>query len=813
MTWLTTHPWRIAVLVFVTATILFTWPLASMPTRVLAAPQGPGDPYLNAWILGWDLQTLSTTPRALVNGRIFDANIFYPAQKTLAYSDHFLLPALVTLPVFLVGGSVVLCYNLVLLLSLLASALAMFALARALTGSTVAAVAAGLVWGFWPFHFAHLIHLQLQGMYFLPLAFLFLHRLVATTRRRDAVGLGVSVGLQAVASVYFGVITAVALVVGGVGLGVAVGRWRQTALLKRIALAIVIAGVIVAPVLWPYLEVQRKEGFVRNLYQAAQSEAVLAHYFRVPPDNAVYGRTGLLRPPVPAASTPMSALSPGAKGGPERELFVGFIAMGLGAFALWHVGWRGRRVVVWPFAALVVTGVVLSLGPDGVRPLYAWMHDHVFGFQAIRAPARFGALAAFGCAVLAAFGLAAIAVRRPRLAVALTVLMAVEYANAPLPFVGAPVLRTPVGQWLKQVGGPGAVLYLPLGLDADNTPFMLESLEHMRPIVNGYSGQRPAIFPGLVDTLRDLPAADALWTLRDLNVRFVVAPDRFTAQPDPTPLVERARFGNRTIYELVWTPAIEERLVRADVPAPPAAPEDLPFAVGEIATYRVLWSSGSAMTLSAGEIVFSVMPPAMPQAPPGDAFQFIVTVDTAPWVSAFFEARDRLFTLAGRDLLPSLHVQQLREGRRVLDRAAWFDPARRIVRTANGTIDDAKTGAALPLSSGARDPLTAFYFARAYPLAAGATVRIPVNDLGRSLTVELRAGHEETIEAEGRSQTVLRVEGRMEYRVERRRSPRATLWMTTDARRIPVAIDIDAPFGSFRAELIGYQPGSSGGLR
>lgn len=795
---MTKHPWRLAVLVYVAATIFYTWPLAVTATRVLAAPQGPGDPYLNAWILGWDLHALASSPPAIVTGRVFDANIFYPEKLTLAYSDHFLLQAVVTAPVFLVTRSVVLCYNLVLLLSLVASALAMFALARALTGSTIAALGAGLVWGFWPFHFAHLIHLQLQGMYFLPLAFLFLHRLIATTRRMDAVWLGVAVGLQAAASVYIGVIGAVGLAVGGIVLAVSVGRWRHAVLLRRVVLAVALAGVIVAPFTWPYLEVQRKEGFVRNLYQAGQNAATPGHYLRVPPDNAVYGRTGLLWPAAAGANQ-------AEKGGPERELFVGFVAMGLGLLALWQVGWRQRRVVVWPFAALVVAGFVLSLGPDGVRPLYAWLHEHVFGFQAIRAPARFAVLVAFGCAVLAAFGLAGVAVRRPRLAWTLVALMAVEYANAPLPYVDAPSMSTPVGQWLKDEPGPGAVIYLPLGLDAENTPFMIESLEHRRPIVNGYSGQRPAFFAGLVDTLRQFPSADALWTLRDFNVRFVVAPDRLTSQPDPTPLVERARFGSRTIYELVWTPEIEERLERADLPAPPPAPATLPFNVGETARYRVFWSGGSAMSLSAGDIVFSVTAPSGPLARSGETFQFEMTAVTAPWVSGFFEARDRFVSLTRADLLPTMHVQELREGRRVLDRAAWFDPARRVVRAANGPAEAARTGTGLPLSAGARDPLSAFYYARACPLTTGSTLRIPVNDLGRSLTVELRAGGPETIAAEGRTQTVVRVDGRIEYRVEYRRSPRATLWVTTDARRIPVLIDIDAPFGSFRAELVEYR--------
>ena len=166
------------------------------PVRRLAAPVGPGDPYLNLWILGWDLRTISLDPLALVTGRIFDANIFFPAAGTLAYSDHLILQAVILLwPLLAVTRNLIFCYNALLFLSLVASALDDVLLARARHGvATPARLSAGLAWGFFPFRFAHLLHLQLQSLYFLPLAFLFLHRVVAGRRRRDAVWLGVIAG-------------------------------------------------------------------------------------------------------------------------------------------------------------------------------------------------------------------------------------------------------------------------------------------------------------------------------------------------------------------------------------------------------------------------------------------------------------------------------------------------------------------------------------------------------------------------------------------------------------------------------------------
>ena len=287
-----------------------------------------------------------------------------------------------------------------------------------------------------------------------------------------------------------------------------------------------------------------------------------------------------------------------------------------------------------------------------------------------------------------------------------------------------------------------------------------------------------------------------------------MTPEPITQFTDPTPLVPRATLGGRTIYELVWTPEIEERVERPDAPAPPPAPENLPFGVGEEMKYRVFWRGQSAMTLPAGDITFRVGDPPVALARAGETLQLEVQAVTAPWVSSFFEARDRFYSLTGADLLPTLHAQELREGRRSVDRAAWFDPAHRVVRTGNGAPDAMRDAMALPLSPGSRDPVSAFFYARAFPLSPGATLRIPVNDLGRSVVVELRAASEETITAEGRSQTALRVDGRVEYRVANHQSPRATLWISADDRRVPLIIDVDAPFGAFRAELVEYRRGA-----
>jgi len=814
---------------YLAVTIIFTFPLLLHPVGRLMAPIGPGDPYLNLWILGWDLRTLTTDPLALVTGRIFNANIFYPADLTLAYSDHLILQAVALWPLYLVFRDLTLCYNVLLFGSLLASALAMHAFAYGVTGSRWGARVSGLAWGLLPYRFAHLLHVQLQGLYFLPLAFLFLHRLMAGRRRSDAVWLGAMAGLQAITSVYYGVIGAVGLATGTVALVLTAGHWRGAVLARRLLLSAVVAVALMAPFAWPYVIVHRQEGFGRNLYEAAQHAASAVSYARVPPGNVLYGQTGLLRPSGDAR--------PSRGQSPEQELFPGFALTALAGVGLW----RARRRDSWPLAlalaSVSVVGFVLSLGPEGIRLVYAGVHRLVPGFQAIRAPARFGVLVSFGLAGLAALGMREVegiqgsgrepaghrGVRwLPRRvpAIALLLVAGVEFLNVPLPSVPAPPGHTQVGQWLARAPRRGPVLYLPLDdKGTGDTTAMVQSLEHGLPIVNGSSGLRPPFFTALVDVLNQFPSAESLWTLHDLDVRYVVSPKRVetagtaagggtAGAPAPgheaqaLPLVERAHLGGWWIYELRWTREAEAALRRPDLPAP-ADPGPLPFRNREEAVYTVRWlGAGNALGLAAGTATIGAQ--AEPPLPArsgatagGAAYRLTLAVETADWVSRFYQASDQFATVADQTLLPLLQEQHLREGSRRVDRSSVYDQIGRSVRLDRGIT--------LPMQRGTRDPLTALFYVRAIPLPAGTVVRIPVNEGGRNLVVDVKVVGPERVRCQGRMVTGLRVEPRFTALVQRRRPIEATFWLSTDDRVVPLVIEVSTEFGSFRAELSSYR--------
>ena len=782
----------LAGLVYAFAACAFTWPLVLHPFTLFGAADPTGDPSLNLWTLGWDLQTLSTHPAWLVTGRVFEAPIFFPAHHTLAYSDHLLLQAIVLWPFYALTRDLVFCYNLLLVASLAAAALSMHELVRTLMQDERAAFVAGLIFGFAPYHFTHLTHIQLQALYFLPLSFLFLHRVFAGGRRRDVVALGLVLGLQAISSVYYGLIGVVGIACAAVVLAIVTRRPFDGRLLLRGSAAAAIALVVALPWSMPYLRVERESAAGRNLFEASHGSAVLGSYVYAPSTNVLYGQTRWLQP-TPRARIPR-------RDGPEQPLFLGFAPMLLALVGAAAAPRHLKRIAA-VYATLTLLGVALSLGPDGIRPLYAGLYRAFFGMAAIRAAARFSVLALCGVAVLAAVAVRAANLRfsraGPLVLVVVWTTIAIEYSNGLIPFPPAPPLSSDAARWLRDQPGTGAVVCVPMGFDTANTRCMLQALEHGRPIANGYGGLRPPFFAALVDAMSELPSPDSLLMLHDLGVEYVVSDRALVSGPDvANALVERARFDNQRVYQLAWSPAIASFVAAAEAPLP-ASPGPAPFSVGELATYRVRWIGGP-LNLPAGEATISVAPP---QA--GAAFRFVASAATAPWVSSFYDADVQLETIANNRLLPLKHVETIANGGRRVDRQFAFDDEHHEVRvtTAGATI-------ALPLGREARDPISALFYVRTLPMQPGSRITLPLSDNGRRSQLEMSVGPAETVTIDGRAWPAWKLSSRLTGRVERQEPLAMSTWLSADPRRIPLVLEVTGAFGTVRAELVSYREGS-----
>src|SRR5262245_40152120 len=395
-----------------------TWPLAS-PAGPIVVPD-MDDSYFNIWRISWVAHQLVRHPAAL-----FDANIFYPATHTLAYSDAMLLVGLAGAPFIWAGAPPAGVHNGLMVMAFVTSAWAAYALGRRLTGDRGAALVAGALVGFAPYRFAHIAHLELQWLVWMPLALLALHSLVERPRIATGLALGACLAGQLLCSIYYGVF--LILFVGAAWIFlVAAHGWRERVLPCTAAAALPLALVAV-----PYLMPSAASRAPRGANEVARYSATPADYLRVPAFNALRG-----------GATHGEASE-------ERALYPGAIAIGLALLAF--AGPRTRTV--WVYAGLTLVAFDASLGAHGLT--FRALQALVPPLANLRAPARFASLGLVALAGLAALGtvrLKALIGARPAaaqaaVAVALA-LCVVEYWSRPIPTRVVASEPAPADRWL-----------------------------------------------------------------------------------------------------------------------------------------------------------------------------------------------------------------------------------------------------------------------------------------------------------------------------------------------------------------------------
>src|SRR5215475_9518478 len=163
---------------FVALAVLKTFPLVTHLGTHL--PGDLGDPLFNAWVLAWDVHALGHDL-----GRFFDANIGFPVELSLAFSDHLLGVLPIAGPVLRLTGNPLAAYHTLFILSFALSGCAAFCFAHSWTGAFWPSLVAGVLYGFAPWRFGQIAHLQLLGFFWAPLALIFLDRTLRQRRWRD----------------------------------------------------------------------------------------------------------------------------------------------------------------------------------------------------------------------------------------------------------------------------------------------------------------------------------------------------------------------------------------------------------------------------------------------------------------------------------------------------------------------------------------------------------------------------------------------------------------------------------------------------
>lgn len=492
-------PRAIALALFVVLAIAETWPLASAPGRY--SRNDNSDTVLNEWTISWVAHQAVRDPL-----RLFDANIFYPEPRTLAYSETMVVQSAMAAPILWLGGSPVLAYNLVLLAGFALSGWAMSLVLVRWTGSWVAALTGGVIFAFNAHSFTRLPHLQAQHVEFLPWALLALDALLERPSLKRAMTLAGWFVLQALTSIYLLVFTAIALIVATL---VRPRDWwgergqRLLPVLGWSAMAAVLSAVVLAPFIIPYWRVSQELGLTRTLDDAQRFVVNWGAYLATPArlHFAAWSQSFFI----------------------ADALFPGVIALALAAVALVRgIAWRNPRARMCLAFGLV--GFYLSFGP--AAPGYSALYAINPLLHAIRAVSRFGYLAIVAVAVLAAFGLADVLarVRSPRLRAALALvplLVALEVTPAPVGYTRFDGIPAIYDRLAGAADGDAVVVEFPFyrqGAEFRHAAYMLNSTHHWRPMLNGYSGFQPLSFHAAADALYAFPDGPWLEFLRARQV-------------------------------------------------------------------------------------------------------------------------------------------------------------------------------------------------------------------------------------------------------------------------------------------------------
>ena len=490
--------------------VIMTWPLVAGFGTLGRTRGEDADGMYAIWNVSWVAHSLTSDPRQL-----FEANIFYPHHRTLAFSELNLVAGVVGIPGWLVTHNALVAYNSALLFAFCTSMIGAWLLARRLTGSPSAALVTAIVFGFCPYFFSHSTHIQLLMAGGIPLSLLMMHRLADEPGSRTGVALGLTIAVQALACAYYGIFAGLMVGYAALFLAVRRGLWRDRRYWIALAIGVGVSVLCVLPFFIPFLEIQ-EGGFRRTIEDSQRYSANLASYMASPAHahrwlldlSKTVGRWG-------------------------EVLFPGFVATLLGLAGMWLAGWKPRpadaqqpgvndRETVLLYGSLGALLLWASFGPDA--GLYLALYHAIPLFSFLRAPSRFGVVIPLILGLFAALAVARVPQRRQTVAaIVIGVIALLELNLVPFPWYRRAPFPRPYLMLARLPRGPVAEFPFYGGRVAYHlhTNYMLFSTSHWQPMLNGYSDHIPADFRENALVLDSFPTTDTFALLKRYGVRYV----------------------------------------------------------------------------------------------------------------------------------------------------------------------------------------------------------------------------------------------------------------------------------------------------
>ena len=502
----------------------------------------------DSWIFYWDLWWAKKSLLDLHTNPFFTTYVNYPGGASLYFHTLAFLDGVMAIPLQLLGSSLAGAFNILVLFGYIFSAYGMFLLADYVVGSKPAAFVAGLIFGFSPFHFAHLIgQLNFVTIQWLPFYVLFMLKaldpLPGASRRLRWLNVGLAGLFLALNALTEWTLAAFLVMLSGLyilyRLWVGRGEWRRVLRgpVWRLILVLIVFAALTSPVLLPMLNEARTNKSIK--YDPQESVVYSA-------DLLSFVTPYELHPVLGKFSRPPAEKFTGNPA--ERTTYLGLVALILAACGSWFYRRRGGSFWLLSFVsfAVLALGPLLHVGGRAVFtvfkltiPLpYALLYQLPF-FSIMRTPARFVLIAILALAILAAFGVKALLERLPvrlptdrpnplrwaswGLVALVSLLVAFEFAPyVTTAYPNVPALYDPIR---RDPDATQAVLELPL---RPASHFYIAQVAYQKPMIGGYLARQvdnPLIegTPALKSlALRsDQPTGDAS-QLTAAHVRYVI---------------------------------------------------------------------------------------------------------------------------------------------------------------------------------------------------------------------------------------------------------------------------------------------------
>lgn len=474
------------------------------------------------WVISWVAHALTTDP-----GSIFRANIFYPHDNALAFSEGNFVGGAMAVPAWLLTHNPYAAHNFFFIAAFTLSSVAAYYLVRYLTGDRRAGALAGLMFAYCPFAFARQAHSQLLMIGVLPWAMLALHRFIDRVSAARALELGAVLWLAGLACAYYGIFAGGMVGLGTIFFGITRGYWKQARYWVLVAMAAAVCITLITPFFLPYVRMQEATGFARPLdgsYSANLgawlASSAWAHRWWVPYLQRPYFSEN-----------------------PSEALFPGIVAL---VFGVWGAIAAIRRTrdepptnprfssdVAWFYIVTAVIAFWTTFGPKA--GLYTLLYYTIPVFSFLRAPSRTGIVVTLCLVVLAAPALIKAMTRRRRTShtrfggtgAMFALLFAVVIADlyrAPLRMREAPPLSRVYATLARLPRGP--VIEIPYWSENvayhRHAEYMLLSTAHWQPLVNGYSDHIPQDFRDSAPPLSGFPSRESFAILERLGARYAV---------------------------------------------------------------------------------------------------------------------------------------------------------------------------------------------------------------------------------------------------------------------------------------------------